>query len=70
MFPTQIDVRYPDAAGLENNASFTTNDKLQELQPSDIFSKIYQLRYNNPVPEQIQILFNQVAAEVSQMASE
>ena len=66
----KIDVRYPDTAGAGNNSSVTSNDKLQELQPSDIFSKIYQSKYNNPVPEEIQILFNQVTSEVSQMESE
>ncbi|MEO9144388.1 MAG: exonuclease SbcCD subunit D C-terminal domain-containing protein [Ginsengibacter sp.] len=62
--------KYPNAVSSENNGSTVANDKLQELQPSDIFSKIYQSRYNNPVPESIQELFNQVAAEVSQMEVE
>jgi len=66
----KINVKYPDSLSSENNRSIIANDKLQELQPSDIFSKIYLSKYNNPVPEEIQILFNQVAAEISQMESE
>jgi len=66
----KINVKYPDTFSSENNGSNIVNDKLQELQPSDIFSKIYLSRYNNPVPEPIQELFNQVAQEVSQMATE
>ena len=66
----KINVKYPDNLSSEKNGSIIANDKLQELQPSDIFSKIYQSKYNNPVPEEIQILFNQVAAEISQMESE
>jgi len=66
----KIDARYPETVSSENNGLVMANDKLQELQPSDVFSKIYQSRYNNPVPGEIQILFNQVAAEISQMESE
>jgi exonuclease SbcD len=66
----KINAKYPENLSSENNGLVIANDKLQELQPSDVFSKIYQSRYNNPVPEEIQILFNQVAAEISQMESE
>ncbi len=66
----KINVKYPGALPSEKNGSNIVNDKLQELQPSDIFSKIYLSRYNNPVPEPIRELFNQVAQEVSQMESE
>ena len=66
----KIDARYPDTAGSENNGPVTAHDKLQELQPSDIFSKVYQSKYNGPVPEPINVLFNQVAQEVSQMEAE
>ena len=66
----KIDVRYPDTAESGNNAPLTAHDKLQELQPLDIFSKVYQSKYNGPVPEAINVLFNQVAREVSQMEAE
>jgi exonuclease SbcD len=66
----KINVKYPDTLSSENNGSIIANDRLLELQPSDIFSKIYLSKYNNPVPEEIQILFNQVAAEISQIESE
>lgn len=66
----KINAKYPETLSSENKGLVIANDKLQELQPSDVFSKIYQSKYNNPVPEEIQILFNQVAAEISQMESE
>lgn len=66
----KIDVRYPDSVKSGNNVPLATNDKLQELKPSDILSKVYQSKYNNPVPEQIQRLFNEVATEISQIETE
>ena len=66
----KIDVRYPDTAGSENNGTLPAHDKLQELQPSDLFSKVYQSKYNGPVPEPINVLLNQVVQEVSQIETE
>jgi DNA repair protein SbcD/Mre11 len=66
----KINVKYPGALPSEKNGSNIVNEKLEGLQPSDIFSKTYLSRYNNPVPDPIQVLFNQVAREVSQMESE
>jgi len=44
-----------------------TLQKLGELNPADIFSKIYESTYGNPVPTEMLQLFNQVTHEVAQM---
>ncbi len=62
----KIDVKYPTAASPGNNAEPITQDKLPELQPLEVFSKVYRSKYHNPVPEAILQLFNQVTQEVNQ----
>jgi exonuclease SbcD len=61
----KIDVKY-NTSNDTKNQDFVTPDKLQELQPIDIFSKIYTAKYNNPIPTEIITLFNQVVEEVNQ----
>ncbi|WP_293929480.1 exonuclease SbcCD subunit D [Sphingobacterium sp. UBA6320] len=60
----KIDVRYPDSETLEHQ--LIPPEQLQELQPIDVFGKIYQTRYNSVVPEDILNLFQQVVEEVNQ----
>lgn len=60
----KIDVKYP--ASTQETSEFITQEKLSELQPLDVFSKIYQSRYNNDVPKDILQLFQQVVQEVNQ----
>ncbi len=62
----KIDVRYPHSS--QETAEFITPEKLNELQPIDVFSKIYQSRYNKNVPKDILQLFQHVAQEVNQTA--
>ncbi|WP_348825049.1 exonuclease SbcCD subunit D [Flavobacterium aestuarii] len=62
----KIDVKYP-ASTLEA-AEFITPDELSELQPIDVFGKVYQSRYNIDVPNDILQLFKQVAEEINQIA--
>lgn len=62
----KIDVKYP-ASTLEA-AEFITPDELSELQPIDVFGKVYQSRYNIDVPNDILQLFKQVAEEINQTA--
>lgn len=49
-----------------NQAQHPAQQKLDELKPADIFSRIYQSTYGNPVPEEMLQLFNQVTQEVAQ----
>lgn len=62
----KIDVKYP-ASTLEAT-EFITPDELSELQPIDVFGKVYQSRYNIDVPNDILQLFKQVAEEINQTA--
>jgi len=43
-----------------------TQQKLDELKPADIFSKIYESTYGNTVPQDMLQLFHQVTQEVAQ----
>lgn len=60
----KIDTKYPVASN--NTTEFITQEKLIELQPQEVFSKIYQSKYNTDVPERLVQLFQQVAQEVTQ----
>lgn len=62
----KIDVKYP--ASSQEAPEFITPEKLNELQPIDVFGKVYQSRYNSEVPTEILQLFQQVAQEVTQTA--
>lgn len=62
----KIDVKYP--ASTLQAPEFITQEKLSELQPIDVFGKVYQSRYNIDVPDDILQLFKQVAEEVNQTA--
>jgi exonuclease SbcD len=62
----KIDSRYPTPASSSDHAEIITHEKLEELQPADLFAKVYQSRYGNTVPIDIQQLFTRVAQEVSQ----
>lgn len=62
----KIDVRYPVITASNRNAKLVIKDNLQELQPQDVFAKVYQSKYNNKVPTEILQLFNQVSQEVAQ----
>jgi exonuclease SbcD len=54
------------AAQKDNELQLPAQQKLDELKPADIFSRIYESTYNNPVPEEMLRLFHQVAQEVTQ----
>jgi exonuclease SbcD len=62
----KIDVKYP--ASTQEAREFITPEKLNELQPIDVFGKIYQSRYSSEVPTEILQLFQQVAQEINQTA--
>lgn len=62
----KIDVKYP--ASKSEAAEFITQEKLKELQPVDVFAKVYQSRYSTEVPADILQLFQQVTQEVNQVS--
>ena len=62
----KIDSRYPAASSTTNEQTLVTADKLNELNPRDLFVNVYQSKYNNAVPEEMLQLFHQITQEVSQ----
>lgn len=62
----KIDVRYKSAALEGTSGEATAPAQLQDLQPLDVLNKVYQSRFNNPVPENLLALFHQVSREVGQ----
>jgi exonuclease SbcD len=62
----KIDVKYP--VSTLQTKEFITPDELSELQPLDVFAKVYKSRYDSDVPHDIMQLFRQVAEEVNQKA--
>ena len=57
----KIDVKYPVVTN--NTSDFITPDKLHDLKPLDVFAKVYQSKYNTPVPEDMMQLFKQVSQD-------
>lgn len=59
----KIDVKYP----MDNNPEdgVMTYEQLHELQPINVFNRIYKSRFNNETPEELIFLFNQVSNELS-----
>ncbi|MCV9926250.1 exonuclease SbcCD subunit D C-terminal domain-containing protein [Flavobacterium sp. LS1R49] len=60
----KIDVKYPEST--HQATEFITQEKLNELVPLEVFTKIYQSKYSTNVPEDILQLFQQVDQEVNQ----
>jgi exonuclease SbcD len=60
-----INVKYPVSL-IDKETAPLAPDKLDELQPLDIFSRVYETTYSNPVPQEILQLFNQITQEISQ----
>jgi exonuclease SbcD len=63
---TKIDAKYTSSTASSSTHELITPDKLLELKPLDVFSKIYLSKYSSSVPEKILQLFNQVVQEVNQ----
>jgi exonuclease SbcD len=61
----KIDVKYPVATA-DNTTATISEDHLHELQPQDVFAKVYQAKYNNAVPAELLQLFNQATQQVAQ----
>jgi len=60
----KIEVRYPSTNNIDEDAQLTDN-QLTELEPINVFKRVYQSRFNSEIPEEILSLFNQVSLEVS-----
>ncbi|HET8574168.1 MAG TPA: exonuclease SbcCD subunit D C-terminal domain-containing protein [Edaphocola sp.] len=62
----KIDVRYNRAEKQPGESSGVRAGALDELSPLEVVQKIYQSKYNNPIPEDLQRLFQQVVQEVNE----
>lgn len=54
------------AASDRKDAETISPEKLDELQPVDVFGRVYRFRYNTGVPDDLMRLFHQVTQEVNQ----
>ena len=61
----KIDVKYPAGTTAEE-IEITSMDKLEELAPLDVFKKIYTAKFNQEIPPELTLLFNQVVQEVGE----
>lgn len=62
----KIDVRYHSNETVSDTKSIVVENNLNELQPKDVFEKVYHSKYNNPVPAEMLQLFNQASQELAQ----
>ncbi len=62
----KIDVRYNTSTTKPDENKVVAPEQLNELQPLEVLHKVYQSKYNNPIPEDLQKLFQQVTQEVNE----
>jgi len=62
----KIDVRYKTSTAKSDENTMTNPEQLNELKPLEVLHKVYQSKYNNPIPEDLQKLFQQVTQEVNE----
>lgn len=63
----KIDVRYQSATTTTHKESIINPELLNRLQPIDVLDKVYQAKYNTPIPSALQKLFYQVTQEVNEL---
>jgi DNA repair protein SbcD/Mre11 len=63
---SKIDVRYNSASTESKKTEIANPEHLNELKPLDVLHKIYQTKFNNPIPEDLLKLFQQVTQEVNE----
>lgn len=62
----KIDVRYHSSTASADKDRVTHPEQLNELKPIEVLHKVYQSKYDNPIPEGLQKLFQQVTQEVNE----
>lgn len=62
----KIDVRYATSNTDQKQKGVGSSEELHQLQPMEVFDKIYQSKYNNPVPKELRQLFLQVFEQVNE----
>lgn len=64
-----IDKRSPATSSSTTESETTSAHQLIDLNPLDVLHKVYRLKYNNPIPEDLVKLFQQATHEISQTES-
>jgi len=59
-------VRYHSSTASADKDRVTHPEQLNELKPIEVLHKVYQSKYDNPIPEGLQKLFQQVTQEVNE----
>lgn len=62
----KIDVRYKSSSPNQDKSIIANTTQLHDLEPLDIFRKVYQNKYNNSVPKEMLKLFQQVTQHVNE----
>ncbi|MEA4949128.1 MAG: exonuclease SbcCD subunit D C-terminal domain-containing protein, partial [Petrimonas sp.] len=62
----KIDVRYHSSTTTPDEDRAIHPEQLNELKPIEVLHKVYQSKYDNPIPEELQKLFQQVTQEVNE----
>lgn len=62
----KIDVRYNTSTTKPGENKVVAPEQLNELQPLEVLYEVYQSKYNNPLPEDLQKLFQQVTQEINE----
>lgn len=60
----KIDVQYRSSKTGQNDNATVNPEQLNELKPMEVLEKVYQNRYDNPIPDELLALFHQVTQEV------
>lgn len=63
----KIDVRYSTSGTKSDGNAVVNSEQLNELQPFEVLRKVYESNYHNPVPDDLQKLFQQVTQEVNEL---
>lgn len=63
----KIDVRYNSSTAHPGKVETVDPEQLNRLKPIEVLHKVYQAKYDNPIPEELQKLFLQVEQEVNQL---
>lgn len=61
-----IDTRYKTKPSESEKTENVSQTQLNELKPEDLLHKVYQNKYNNPIPDSLLKLFQQVTQEVNE----
>ncbi|WPQ66089.1 exonuclease SbcCD subunit D C-terminal domain-containing protein [Chitinophaga sancti] len=61
----KIDVRYASSTTTDTQPEMVASQNLNDLQPLEVFSKVYQSKYNNTVPPELLEMFNAIAQEAT-----